>query len=400
MDRRWLVAGMLVGCGVAACDTAPELPPEARITYDTINGVENVISGARGTWTAAERWEVDARSAVTIGELDGPEEYTFGEVAGVAVAGDGRIYVGDAQALEVRVYSPDGEFLFRFGRKGEGPGEFGNISGLRLAPEGIAVVDGQQARVTVFTLDGDLVRTFRLERPYLIFAHDAPMAFDAAGHFVDETVLQVQEGPDSLALVRYDTAGEALDTTVVGPQNMDFILVTRDEVPIMGLARPFAPRPSLALGPDGSSYFSTGDEYRVVERSPSGAVVRVIRRGMSPRPVTAAERDSVQAGLLDRAHEAGGQLSSDTQIPETKPVIADLQVDAGGNLWIQSTPDASWETLEWWVHDPEGRYLGPVATPRMDVMDIGPDYMAGVTTDELGVNRVVVVPMARPSASR
>lgn len=389
MDRRWLVAGVIV-VTVAGCDRAPELPPEARVTYDTINGVENVTSGSRGTWSAAERWTVAVDSVVTIGALDGPEEDTFGEVAGVVVAGDGRIYVGDAQALEVRVYSPEGEFLFRFGRNGEGPGEFGNISGLRLAPDGIAVVDGQQARVTVFTLDGDVVRTFRLERPYLIFAHDAPMAFDAEGRYLDETVLQMQDGPDSLAVVRYRPDGGVLDTTVAGAQDMDFILVTRDETPIMGLARPFAPRPSLAFGPDGSSYFTSGGEYRVVERSPSGDVVRVIRRGMEPRPVTGAERDSVQAKLLERAQDVGGRLPSDIAIPETKPIIADLQVDALGNLWIQTTPDASWDTLEWWVHDPDGRYLGAVATPRMDVMDIGDDYVAGVTTDDLGVNRVVV----------
>jgi hypothetical protein len=363
---------------------------------DTIDGVEHVISGARGAWSAPERWVLDTDATVTIGRLEGAEAYTFGQVTGVMVADDGRIYVADAQALEVRVYSPDGEFLFRFGRNGEGPGEFGNISGLARAPGGLAVMDGQQARVTIFDLDGEVVRTIRLERPYLIFDEDAPMAFEGNGVFHDRTVARVPEGADSIALVRYGPEGGALDTTAVGSQDLDHILITRDGRGILGLVRPFTPIPSLAFGPDAEAFFARGDAYRVTAFTPTGEVARVIRRGLQPRPVTAAERDSAQAYVRERAREVGGDIPEDVEVPATKAMITDLEVDDTGHLWIQGQPDPDWSTLEWWVHDPEGRYLGVVTTPRMEVMHIGPDFVAGVVTDELGVDRVMVAPLRRP----
>jgi hypothetical protein len=390
-----LSPAMMVVVTLAACESGPEVPPESRITYDTIAGVEHVISGSRGTWADGERWEVPD-SAVTIGTLDGPEEYTFGEIGGVTVAGGGRIYVGDTQTLDVRVYAPDGTFLSRFGRNGGGPGEFGNISGVTRAPEGIAVVDGQQARVTIFGLDGALVRTFRIERPFLMFEHDAAMAFDRQGRYFDRTFFQYSNAPDSTAVIRYRPDGAAIDTTIVGAQDPDYLMITRNETPIMGLVRPFTARSSLAFGPDGTTYFTTGAEYSVTQRDPSGAVVRVIRRPLGPRPVTAAERDSVRAWILERAREIGGDPPTDLTLPDRKAMIEGLEVDAGGHLWIRSQPDPSWLRLEWWVHDPEGRYLGAVATPRMEVMDIGEDYVAGVATDELGVQRVEVYPLVKP----
>lgn len=395
MDRGWVLAGLLVPLA-AACDSAADLPPEARITYDTIGGIEHVISGSRGTWSASERWTLDTEEAVSIGTLDGAEEYTFGEVTGVAVADDGRIYVADTQALEVRVYSAEGEFLFRFGRNGEGPGELSNISGLVLAPGGIAVLDGQQARVTVFTLEGELVGTSRLQRPYVIFAVDGPMAFDEAGRFHDRTVLRYTEGPDSIGVVTYAPDGTIVDSTALGPQQLDFIRVTRGERPIMGLIRPFTARPTLAFGPGAEAFFTQGDRYQVTAFSPYGEPVRVLRRGVEPRPVTDVERDSARDVILERARENGGDPPQDLEIPFEKAIIADLEADDTGHLWIQSEPDPDWSRLEWWVHDSGGRYLGVVVTPRMEVMHIGADFVAGVRTDELGVDRVMVIPLRRP----
>ena len=59
---------------------------------------------------------------------------------------NGNIYVADAGASEVKVYSPSGKFLNSFGKRGRGPGEF---TGIR----GFAVTDS-----TVLAWDQDLQR--------------------------------------------------------------------------------------------------------------------------------------------------------------------------------------------------------------------------------------------------
>lgn len=402
MNVRTGALAVVLGLAASGCEPGPEVPPEARVTYDTVNGVEHVISGTRGAWSAAERWVAPADSGVVIGALDGPPEYTFGEVAGVTVGADGRIYVGDTQALEVRVYSPEGQFLRRFGRDGEGPGEFRNISGLARAPGGVGVLDGRLARVTVFDADGAVVRTVRIERPYLIFEHGAAMAFDDRGRYYDRTLIPAQQGlGGQIGVVTYGPDGAVLDSAVVGSQARDQVLVERDGRAIMSFPRPFSPRPWLALGTDGTIYFTEGDAYRIVQVSPADDTLRVIRRRLRPRPVTEADRDSARAIIEGRYRRAADMPAPPgIAIPDVKPVIADLTVDALGNLWVQSFPDPSWPRYEWWVHDPDGRYLGLVVTPRMDVMEVGSDYVAGVTTDELGVQRVLILPLLKDPARR
>lgn len=65
---------------------------------------------------------------LSIGEMDGPEEYVLLAPNSVSADGAGRIYVSDQREGEVRIYSPEGQFLHGFGRRGDGPGEFNSSS--------------------------------------------------------------------------------------------------------------------------------------------------------------------------------------------------------------------------------------------------------------------------------
>ncbi|MBW3553438.1 MAG: 6-bladed beta-propeller [Gemmatimonadetes bacterium] len=378
---------------LVACD-APELPPDARVRHDTVGGVVHVVSGNRGAWVAGGSWTVPD-SGVVIGAVDGPDEYVLGEVAGVALDDGGRIWVGDTQAKEVRVYDREGAFVTRFSRDGEGPGEFRNISGMAPAPDGIGVLDARLGRVTVFDDDGAVVRSFRIARPYMIFQHGAAMSFDDDGRFYDRTPLSSAPMADTVAVITYSSTGEPLDTAVIGAIERDHLVITVNGVPRMSFPRPFAPEASLAFGPEGTVYFSRGDTYRVEVLSPAGDTLRVIRREIRPRPVGDEAREAAMAGLAERYEQAGTPMPPGIDLPETRPAIEDLRVDREENLWVLTASDPSWKTLEWAVHDPDGRYLGAVATPVMNIMDIGEDYVAGVTWDELGVPRVRVMPIRK-----
>ena len=47
------------------------------------------------------------------------------------------------------------------------------------------------------------------------------------------------------------------------------------------------------------------------------------------------------------------------------------------------------------VFERDGRFLGTVTTAAMDVTHIGERTIAGVVSDEMGVQRVLVVPLRR-----
>lgn len=375
-----------------ACDTSDA---DAGVTYDTVAGVEHVISAGPGLWTEAGAWSLDEDARVVIGEVEGPGEYVFGRISDVVVDAQGHIHVADPQATEIRIFSPAGAFVRRLGREGEGPGEFGHISGLTLTSSGVAALDGRLNRVTVFGPEGDVSRTFRLQRPYMILEHHAPMAFDSPGRFFDRARLARGVGADSVGVITYAADGSVADTALLAVIPDDQVVLERDGVPYMSIPRPFAPRSSIAFGPDGTVYLTRGGEYRIDVFSPAGDSLRAIRRTIRPPRVTEAERDSALAFIAEAFDASGARIPTDVELPERKGVIARMVVDSEGHLWVLHESDAGDSRFEWSVHDPEGRFLGTVRSPVMVVTQIGGDFIVGTTTDELGVERAIVVPISK-----
>lgn len=93
-----------------------------------------------------------------IGVEDGPEEYSFGQVGGIALTPSYEILILDSQAKLVRRFDLGGKYLGTFGREGAGPGEF-QLPRLRVVRDEIWVSDARLQRLTIFGLNGDLVRT-------------------------------------------------------------------------------------------------------------------------------------------------------------------------------------------------------------------------------------------------
>lgn len=71
---------------------------------------------------------------------------------------NGGVVVTDAARQRVAVFGPQGEFLFAFGTRGDGPGQFALPSGVAVGPEGfIYVADFIQDRIQKFTPTGEFV---------------------------------------------------------------------------------------------------------------------------------------------------------------------------------------------------------------------------------------------------
>lgn len=92
-------------------------------------------------------------------------ETAFGEFmrpAGLAVHnGLSRIYVVDTKGHRVRVYSTLGEYLFDFGERGQGPGEFNYPTNICLdREEKVYITDAMNFRVQVFDTEGRFLYTF------------------------------------------------------------------------------------------------------------------------------------------------------------------------------------------------------------------------------------------------
>jgi hypothetical protein len=107
---------------------------------------------------SAQSWRVDPKPITAIGsaDLSGSELL---KVTSARRLSDGRILVTTGDPREVRVFGKDGKLLSRFGRGGEGPGEFGyEIDLIPTASDSILVWDIAKRRVMVFQADGTLLK--------------------------------------------------------------------------------------------------------------------------------------------------------------------------------------------------------------------------------------------------
>lgn len=81
----------------------------------------------------------------------------------VGVARDpvrGRIFVADARAHEVKVFSDDGDLITRFGSHGEGRGQFNAPTYVAWSQGELFVTDTLNSRVQVFDGEGGFIREF------------------------------------------------------------------------------------------------------------------------------------------------------------------------------------------------------------------------------------------------
>ncbi len=100
---------------------------------------------------------------ITIGESVGDENFMFGENVEVIADDEGCFYVTDWDRKRIQKFSPKGEYLLSIGRKGQGPGEFGNIWSPTFDKDGnLYATDIVNTKVAFFERDGKFLRSMRI----------------------------------------------------------------------------------------------------------------------------------------------------------------------------------------------------------------------------------------------
>jgi len=135
------IAGLFVLIA-SACEKSSR-PDSAWLgSVDTLpNGAERVQNPETGMWPEGRGWRIaqEVRLGTALG--DGPD--VFGEVAAIGVSPTGLIHVIDGHSQEIRVFTPAGEHVRSFGRRGGGPGEFANAYSLDWDRVGVSVRSSQ-----------------------------------------------------------------------------------------------------------------------------------------------------------------------------------------------------------------------------------------------------------------
>ena len=183
----------------------------------TVDGEDNVWITDVGL-QQVYKFSRDGRLLLTVGErgVAGTDGTHFDQPTKVAVTPDGSFYVSDGyRNSRVVKFAPDGRYLFQWGSKGSGPGQFDVPHGISLDARGrVYVADRTNARVQVFDGDGHYVSEWKggeLGRPF-----DVALAADGTAFVADGGDMRndppdrsavVVVGPDGSVAGRFGTFG-------------------------------------------------------------------------------------------------------------------------------------------------------------------------------------------------
>jgi hypothetical protein len=165
------------GCGIERPPRGYRLSTLRALVATFIGGRASFVIGAAvsimiADGAAGQQVRIDT---VVVSRADADAFLAWSESRGVSAparivtAGD-RVVVLDRRASRVRVLDTAGAELVAFGRDGQGPGEFRRLAGAHVEQDRYWIYDMGNARVSVWTRAGELVREFPLANPALLGA--------------------------------------------------------------------------------------------------------------------------------------------------------------------------------------------------------------------------------------
>ena len=356
---------------------------------DTVDGVIRVRnSGEPPVWTSSLVLRLGSMGS--LGEA-APDE--FGTVSSAILGPEDRLYVADQMNHEIRVFDLDGNLVTRFGREGQGPGEFLDISSLGWLGDTLTVLDYQNGRIGMTDPGGRWLGQRNLAAG--LSGSPADLRFFPAGPAETYVVSLIpDEGEISIVYIRHTLEGEP-DTIPFPGQDEDptnYILCDHPSGRFSMFEIPFFPGRLQHPSRGGDLATAWSADYRVAILDAAGDTVRVIERETEPVPVTEEEWEAGLTEYRDYVDEygAGGCEPRSPDRPQFKPLMAEIFIDYVGRMWVEAERP---EGRTWEIFDPEGRLIGRM--PAIASIDraapyFGQDLLAVVSQDSLEIPIVEV----------
>ncbi|MEX0692656.1 MAG: 6-bladed beta-propeller [Gemmatimonadales bacterium] len=405
----WASLMVILGCGgesregSAAVNDAVAPRHETEIHERDSAGIR-IVESVRPVWAPGRGWRLDDEPSLVIGTEDGPPEYQFYRIGGAHRTPEGSLIVTNAGSSQIRVYDVGGRHVRAMGQRGGGPGEFHQFSGMSLwvgSNGTIHVEDGANDRINAFTIDGALVRTYRLQA-----TEQFPRAFPLAMLSNSEWLAWAPRGGGTLsgapgsviesewAYARYRADGTWVAEVLraAGRPRLVHQSGSLTHYPYI----PLTADPLVAAAGGGFAIW-IGPHPEIALRDGAGVVRTLIRWHPTRRRAVSEVWDRFARDDVERITQERDRIlyrnlyALSLPLPRDVPVIARLLADANGNLWTEHYR-LPWDTVPAWdIFNSEGHWLGELMVPRgLRLLEIGSDHVVARHRDEDGIERVQV----------
>ncbi len=319
------------------------------------------------TYTEVLRLQQDESKPESL--LNRPYGMTMGE--------DGSVFILDGVEQCILVFSADGSFRQRMGRRGAGPGEFEGAHYLSMYGDTLSVFDGRLRRTTLFSDDGNLLTTLTspLLPPFL-----RALEYGPVGELISISRKAVTD-----PVTQENTSAEVVHVFSAGGDTLAILESDPDPVPETSYLARFdyhAIVPVHFHGRAQADYFpyrgimmTNGHDPWINWYDLRGNLKRSIRIDLPQDPVTAEERQQIllnaeidiQNAPDERARAIARKKREMLVIPDTKECWDGVFADEWGYLWATIPRDYQLRLLmspSHRVFNPQGEYIGDTTWPE------------------------------------
>ena len=409
---------LVVAAGtIAGCASGDEMSFEALPVAERDSAGVRIVESAAPAWDTDRGGRVAPTPEVVIGASSNPmddrDAVPLHRVQGARFLPDGGIVVANAGTSEVMVFDAAGTLVSRFGGQGEGPGELGNIVGVRVCG-GDSIAVHSRRTLHLFARDGTFARRaqFRLgERP----APVQGISSSCRRALVQQRIRMPpvdRQGFTEDVFAWVDSFSEAADT-VTTAELLEVWTRTFD-----GGVRPWV----IPWGTSGRTHATGNDQFvvgngRVPELrryDSTDGLDLIVRWSGQPPPVSVRDRRRYADRRMEFLAWAPANvpetrllfpaLDEHPEVPAHKPLFDRLLLDDRGGIWARALPEESFGLFDtrlpgpmvftetWTVFDPAGIWLGDLTLPdRFELHAVGGDRLLGVARDALDTETVLVV---------
>ncbi|HRP07251.1 MAG TPA: hypothetical protein PLL69_02070 [Gemmatimonadales bacterium] len=322
--------------------------------------------------------------------LDG-SPHSFDDPQQIAIAEDGTIVIVDGRPGQLMAFSAGTGPPRLIASPGAGPGDV-NHPMIALHGDTVVAYNGPLARLTRFTLDGNLIGQAYLRTNRI----GMPVAVDGKNHAWIIHRSRASGGASSDQWIRYDSQGLAIDSitlpVLIEPRTWERVANEQATRWIL----PFEPSTRHLVRRRGDVVYGRTDLNEFIVTITGSDTIQIFgRSGTVPEPLTDSERDSVIGAALVRIGDKGD--AKDAEVARTRPIWSTIREDGAENLWVEREPSrlASDGTV-FDVYDRDGRFRGQVAAPfRSTRIAFSTDRVAVVDEDSSGLPRIQVFRIER-----
>ena len=331
-----------------------------------------IISNPR---TPALKMRIVFNEELSIGEVEGDENYMFGSNIGFNTDDEGNFYVADYDNTRILKYDPEGKYLLSFGREGQGPGEFQNLTVPRFDKDNnLYIADTTNRRISFFDRDGNYLRQITVKERYI-----DPFV-NSKGFIVTNKWEMNQQGNVQKRIFCYGLFNDKFELLAeLFKDEYEFQMPTgTDESSLVNyLAKGwsqevFRPRVRMLLADDDFIYLGWPEKFEINVYSPEGRLVKKIARDYDPLPVGEKDKEEYFK-RLGEGLSSSPQFNEDMiekvfqkmKFPKFKPAYQSFSLmDNGWLAVIVESVEGEYTLFD--IFDRDGKYIAHFKTPVFD----------------------------------